>query len=461
MSLSSLTALNQRLIAQVDEGTLAEEVADNAILGAGADESGYVDPGEEEDEKAPEVRGRFATESPLEFNRVKEWIELNIFGGQTSGMAPLIGAFINEWDVEWRRAQGFGPTENIGIGPSLEDLIGDDRFINGAIWLPLTANNGLPPVFESAEVDEETGEEIAVVGVANPLTGVEFIEIQPDLAALKARPQTMFEVARRGRDFIRRTLEPTEGGMTRGGQRESETTVVRTPAEGGAAGVARGTITTPEKGAKPKFPDYMKSLILYSDPAAEGREPEKNAPLPRLTQNELIDALAGRLTSGGGGGGGGGGGRRDLVFDRDHLIAQVADRWRAWMLDPNPPPEDWIGEQVDSYVREARAFWSGQGGQLDFETYVNERLRAHNRYREIYKWKGANESEEQFLTRFAQPISQLGQTSEFTRSQTEAAVTSGGAPAEQLQRVMRTPQVEASGGFSRRLAQTLAGIGVG
>jgi hypothetical protein len=468
--LASLTALNQRIIFEHTAGhtTAAEEAADNVIIAAGAAETGYVDPDTlVEEADTPEVRGRFALEHPLEFNRVKEWVELNIFAGETTGMSPLIGAFIDEWDVEWRREQGLSPTDNTGRGPTLEDLTADNRFINGALWLPLTANQGLPPTFESAMTDEETGEELAVVGVANPLTGVEFITIEPDLAQLKARPQTMFEVARRGRDFIRRALAPTQGEGTPGGQRTSETTVVRTPSEGG---LLRGTITTPEKGAKPQFPDYMKSLILYSDPASEGRmtgDPRQPGfvqpgPLPRITQNELVDALAGRLGSGGGGGGGGGGAaRRELVFDRDHLIAQVADRWRGWMLDPNPPPEDWIGQQVDSFVREAKAFWSGQAGQLDFDTYINERLRGHARYKEIYKWKGAADSEEQFLSRFAQPIGQLGQTSEFTRSQTESSVTSGGSPTEQLQRVTRTPEVEASGGFSRRLAQTLAGIGVG
>lgn len=502
--IQGLAALNQRLIASVipktdasgtpmtdpltgktvyiDSDTGIEvDPATGLPIGSGF---GVTDPNEDTSSGRPEVRPRFSSADPLEFNRIKEWVEAQVFGGASTGMSPLIGAFINDWADKLagppkRDATGKltrDPSTGAAVTgfPTLEDMLNTDGFLNGALWLPLTANNGLPPVFESSQTAED-GTEQPVVGVADPLTGVEFIEIQPDLAELKKRPQTLFQIAQRGRDFIRRAeIAQGQPDVTPAGTRQITTvsqtpsegglrpTIQQTPSEGGgstpvrSATIPRETIT---QKTKMSLPDYMKTLILYSDPAAEGRTPTE--PLPSISQSDLIDKLTSAL--GTGGGGGGGAGRRDLVFDRDHLVAQVEDLWRSWMLDPNQPPRDWIGSQVDAYVREARSFWSSKGGQLDFDTYMRDKLKSHPRFQEVYKYLPGNQTPEQFLSTFAQPISQFGQNADFTRQQTFQAITSGAGPAAQLERISRTRQVEnaGAGGYSKKLAQTLAGIGVG
>jgi hypothetical protein len=439
IGLASLTALNQRLIAQTveDEESIAE--TEDALFG------GYTPPEVTEEEQV-EQRGRFSIANPLEFNRIKEWLESNIFAGQT-GMSPLIGAFVNEWDVEYREMQGWSPEENIGDGATLERLLEDDRFINGALWLPLTGTNGVPPVFESV-VEGEDGESLPVVAVASPLTGVEFITEE----VLPTRPALMYEMARRGSEAAVAAVKRAMGskyqadlaaeGDTRGRRTQGGSPRPGADLREGGVGKVTGI----------NWANFVRSMAPAPGVA--------DRPLPTITQDELVSALTAATGSRSSGGGGGGGTRRDIAFDRNHLIAQVSDRWRDWMFDPNEPPLGWIGSQVDSYIREARAFWSGKGGQLDFETYINDKLRAHPRYKEIYRYKGANESEEQFKARFAQPIAQLGMSSEFTREQTEAALTSGAGPAEQLKRISRSAEVEGAGGFSRRLGETLAGLGI-
>lgn len=449
--MNSLTALNRRLIAQ-QSGEEDATPAEQTVL---PEEFGRPDdPEDEEDEKEEkdEVRGRFSVEDPLEFNRIKEWIEATIFAGETTGMTSLINAFVNEWDVEFRRRKGFSAIDNITLGPTLEQLVEDNDFINGAVWLPLTANNALPSLFESTVVDED-GFEIPAIAVASPLTGVEFIEITETLEELKQRPQALFEVARRGRDLIRRALSPTEPGepdevARRAAPETEEQALIR----------ARTGVESPftELG-RLDLPDYMKTLILYSDPAAEGRESVQ--PLPVIPQSELIEQLV-AITTPGGGGRRGTAGRRDIVFDKANLLRQVEDLYNSWMLSPDEAPASTVQSIVNSFIRDAQAFWSGQGGQLDFDTFVREKLQELPRYDQIYKFKLPTQTEEQFLGSFQQPIERFGQRAEFTRSQTEAAVTSGGSPTEQLRRVSRTREVQLSSNFSQRLAQTLAGIGV-
>lgn len=445
--LSSLTALNARLIAMDVQGAETDDSTDeNDILDVGAERPPDPDADPTDSEPTPEVRGRFSVEDPLEFNRVKEWIEANIFGGQTTGFTPLINSFVNEWDVEWRRDKGLSPTEAITRGPTLEDLTEDQRFLNGAIWLPLTATGQVPPLFETTNVDDEGNETGPAIGVADPLTGVEFIEVTPDLAALKERPSTLFEVVKRtGLDLIRRARGVSEEEF------KAQATPEQTPEVNTQTGFVTGTT------AELNLPGWAKTAILHSDPAAEGREPRE--PLPQISQPELVDRLVATQKSGGGGGSGGT--RREIQFDRDHLMRQVADLYNDWMFDPGEAPESVVGGVVDRYVREARALWSGKGVQKNFDTFVRDELRKLPRYQTIYEHKLPSQTEEDFKAQFANPIGQLGLRPETARRQTVAALTSGGSPQGQLQRVAGTREAQLRPGFSQRLAQTLRGVGVG
>jgi hypothetical protein len=455
-SLSSLTAFNRRLIAQTGSETVAEEATDveSSILETGTGDqgtgTGYPDPDAADAAAAEEeeVAGRFSSVDPFEFNRVKEFIEQSIFQGRSTGMTPLINAFINDWAQQWRRDAGIADTDK--RMPSYNDLLNNEDFLTGASYLPFREqlDAALPPVFRTTQTDEE-GNEQEVIFINNPLTGPQFIE-----SPFRPRAEPIREVIPETAE--RRTLRmPDFRKSPKPGSR-----VQATPSETGGAPIISDEIeATPSELRGVPLTRETGPVRTIATPSERRGVPVGPFVPPDVLEN-ILSGITSGSGSGRGSGGGGGGGERDIVFDREHLIAQVAEKWQRWMLDPNQPPLDWIGNEVDNYVRDARAFWQ-TGGQLDFDTYMTNKLKKHPRYEHIYKWKGAAESEEQFLQKFVQPITQLGMTSEFTRSQAEGAVTSGAGPAEQLQRITRTPEVQASGGFSRRLAQTLAGIGVG
>lgn len=438
MSLEALTALNSRLIAQLSDEPSAEQVASEDDIfteGGGV----YEDP-DEVDEAKVEVRGRFSTVDPLEFNRIKEWIEREIFGGQATGMTPLINAFVNEWDVEFRRRQGLGPEDSLGVGASLEQMLQDPGFINGATWLPVTSSNLLPPVFTTelpqTGEDGEPGEAVLTVATSSPLTGVEFRTIEQVAARRTPADNIIFNQVIRSdsdaaRELFKRAIDAGQAGSI--------------PVPGGGA-----------------------MLTNLGDRAGEGitftQRPTRTTAPPEISADEITrlytDAVGGRRS---GGGGGGTTTRRDLVFDKENLIGQVSDRWDQWMLSAEEAPRGRINSWVDEYVNRAQAFWSKEGGQLDFDTFITTKLESEPRYQTIYRHKTPGESPEQFLQKFAAPIGGLGLDSEFTRAQTERAVTSGAGPAAQLDRVRRTREVQTQnqGDFSQRLARTLAGLGVG
>jgi predicted NUDIX family phosphoesterase len=130
------------------------------------------------------------------------------------------------------------------------------------------------------------------------------------------------------------------------------------------------------------------------------------------------------------------------------------------MLEAGEAPMGTINGIVDEYIREAKAFWSGKGGQLDFDTYVRDKLKSQPRYKTVFKHKLPGTTEEAFLNEYLGRISQFGMGDQFNQEQGFAAVTSGAAPIEQVKRVSRTREVQNSGGFSQRLAQTIKGLGI-
>ena len=427
--LGSLTALNRRIIAASHhEETSPAEEAEKKIIEEGTEESGYKDPDEDDDtdEETPEVRGRFVTEDPFEFQRIREWIELNIWFGETTGMTELIKGFINEWDVEYRTSIGLGPEDDIGRGATLERLLSNDDFVNGATWLPLTSTNAIPTVFESFYLDAETGVEVPLVAVTDPLTGVQFIEITETITELRDNQPAIASLIRSG---SRQVVEGIEAQLR---------------------GTAQRLLDDPDipAGLTPRF-SALTSRAVLGDP---------EAPLPVITPEQLLGALTAatttsttRSTAG----------RREIAFDKNQLIDETSGLYNRWMLDPNPAPPSVVDSIVSSFINEATAFWSDKGGQLDFDTYVRGKLRELPRYEEVYRFKVAGQTEEQFIQSFMAPIAGLGGTGEFTRSQTATALQSGAGPAAQLQRVRRTRENRLLGGFSQRLAQTIQGLGAG
>lgn len=405
MSIKSLTALNQQLIAQVDTEGPVDLIPDDTGL-----ELDYGDPNETDTKTKEEVRGRFHLENPLDFQRIREFIEENIFLGEATGQTGQITAFIDEWaeDLQVDTSKPF---------PSAEAFFNNQDFLTGASFLPVRAQLDLLPKFFRTETMVD-GEVVPVMVVNSPLKGPQFIVEQPVETLLANLPTAKGPI----------TTHPAQVQQT------------------GPFAVTRQD----EASEAPDRPTVNPFIGVIENSIRTQR-----ANMPFFTEDALMAALQPRTTSTGTGSGGG----RTLEFDRNQLVAQVTDLYNNWMLDPNLAPPALVGSIVDSYIREAKAFWSGKGAQLDFDTYVRESLRKQPRWANIYKYKTPQQSEEEFLASFQQPIAGLGQTAEFTRGQTEAAVMSGAGPGEQLERVSRTREVQQGGGFSRRLAATLQGLG--
>lgn len=437
MSLASLHAINVRLLAQAEPSPTETDSA-TATWNAGQTE-GAAPPDAGEDE----FKGFSATDK-FEFERVINWIIDSVYGGSATGKSTFIDAFVNDWAVKWRTDQSLTPVDKPNLTPTLEDLLNIDDFVNGAIWMPLTMTDRLPPVFESTSIAED-GTETPAIATSDPMKGVQFITTPEELK--KVPSKDLFSVVRSaGSDLIRRVMTGGTGGV--GTQDETAQAAVTTPTINASTGFTTGTQS------KLNLPDYMKTAILYSDPAAEGRQPIR--PLPVITQPDLIQTLIDTTSSGGGGGGGGGGGRQ-FVADEDQLRAQADQMWRTWLREPSNDGK--INAIVSDYVSQASSFWRDKGGQLDFGTFLENKLKAEPRYQLLYRNKPPEMSELQYQATFSNPISSVGLRPELASQETTQAIVSGGSPTSQLSRISRTREAELQPGFSQRLAQTLAGLG--
>lgn len=439
VGVSDLTALNRRLLA-VGSMPASQVVGDgNTLLPPDGDQGRGEDP--DSGEQTTQRTRNMSSDDPLEFYTIREWLKREVFGGDVDLDMPVLGAFIEAWDTAVRDEMGLGPKDDPTVGATLAQLVNDERFLRGASWLPVTAKGLLPPVFttESEKVDEEgNATTVPFVGVLNPLTGVEFTEVTVEVAAEPENWATATGLA--WRKIINSDPFSDVSSVLIGGAREAEIDI---------SGGNMGKVGLVAPGAMDPS-DWQLHVARFAKP-----EPNPVPHIPKESLLEMRQAPQKAVRRGGSST------RRDISFDRAHLVSQVESLWHDWFLEPGEAPESAIGSIVDGYIREARAFWSGKGGQLDFDTYVRGKLRTQPRWSQIYSKKLPGQTEEEFLASFQRPIEQLGQTAEFTRSQTEAAVTSGASPTEQLKRVMGTREVQATSGFSSRLAQTLRGIGVG
>ncbi len=156
-----------------------------------------------------------------------------------------------------------------------------------------------------------------------------------------------------------------------------------------------------------------------------------------------------------GGGGSRGRGRQPAVFDRAQLTEGATDRWRGLMLE-EPAMIDSV---VDDYMKDANAFWMSRGGQLDFDTYVLNKMRDTARYSTLYGRKPEHLSEEEYIGQYASAVGRFGLNPRATRREVEAGLQSGAGAAGFTERVSRTREVQNQAGFSQRLAQTVAGLG--
>lgn len=430
VGLSSLDTLNRRLAAAGSVVFAAESTAEEGDPFAPTEGEGtegrQADPNEDT-ETVPEFRS-FSSTNKFEFEKAVQW--MNTYVELDPSNSTLIDAFLEQWALKWRDEQGYSTTDSVDTVPTLDDLLADDRFVNGAFWLPATASNQVPSVFLSERnktLDDGTVEPEQVIGMVDPLEGVQFVTTQ---VAAQIDP-------------YRSPLRKVFRAVVKGGPRDMAADVITAADENPAAHEREGV----------SFPEF---LDKYTQQRAQQPGGLDETTLPFFSQEELFNLVVDQPAPSGGTTT-----KRTLKFDRNHLVAQVEDLWHRWMMEPGTAPMGIINGIVDQYIRDAKSFWSGKGGQLDFDTFVKDKLRQQPRYKTVFKHKLPGTTEDQFLASFTQPITQFGQTDKFNQKQGFAAVTSGAGPADQLKRISRTRQVEISGGFSQRLAQTLKGLGVG
>lgn len=189
--------------------------------------------------------------------------------------------------------------------------------------------------------------------------------------------------------------------------------------------------------------------------------------LQNLTVHPDLGAVLASLspvsTGGRGGGsrGGGGAGRAEMVFDRAKLAEEVTNRWRGLLLEE--PDDATRNKIVNGYITDANGFWMNEAGQLDFDTYVVDKIRAQDRYSFLYEKKPEFQSEAEYMSGFRQTVGQFGMNDRATLREVEAGAHSGAGLQGFGERVSRTAEVRAStgGSYSQRFASTMAQSGLG
>jgi len=181
--------------------------------------------------------------------------------------------------------------------------------------------------------------------------------------------------------------------------------------------------------------------------------------IPLEAVNATLENSPFGLASGSGRGSGSGSGRGgDIAYDREMLIESIRNHWRSILLEDCPDPAG----LADQYIQEATAFW-GQGGTLDLDTWVRNKIRASGRYRTLYARLPASMSEEEYLAQYLGTARQLGLNERWTMTQVEAGLQSGAAPQGFAERLTQTPQYAASnvGAFAQQYAQLVRSLGPG
>ncbi len=184
--------------------------------------------------------------------------------------------------------------------------------------------------------------------------------------------------------------------------------------------------------------------------------------VPIFSPDDIAGILGTNQMGGGGGGrgggGGGGAGRAPAVFDRDQLIAEATELWRGRLLEE----PDNVEAIVDEYVQKANSFWMGQGGQMDFGTFVLGKTEGTSRYKTLYAKRPESLSHEQYLAQYVQAVRGLGLRESVAMREIEAGASTGAGVAGFANRLETTPEVVAGnqGAFSQRFANHVAQLGV-
>jgi len=159
--------------------------------------------------------------------------------------------------------------------------------------------------------------------------------------------------------------------------------------------------------------------------------------------------------------GGGGRGRADRAFDKNELREAGNNMWRSLLLKVD---SDQVASAVDDYVRQANGFWKSEGGNLDFQTFMLERIRGTERHTSLYADKPSHMSEAQFMADATNVVNSFPSLRQSDRTgEIETTLTSGGSLAGQAQRIGSTERVFRANPqtFTTKLANTVSRLGRG
>jgi hypothetical protein len=161
------------------------------------------------------------------------------------------------------------------------------------------------------------------------------------------------------------------------------------------------------------------------------------------------------------GGSGSGAGRTPAAFDRAQLTEEATNRWRGLLLEE--PDEATLNSLVSDYIAQANAFWMQDGGRLDYDTFVVNRVRAQDRHGYLYEKKPEFQSEAEYMGGFRQTVGQFGLNDRATLRETEAGAHSGAGLAGFGERVSRTSEARLAntGTYSQQFAASMAQTGIG
>jgi hypothetical protein len=147
---------------------------------------------------------------------------------------------------------------------------------------------------------------------------------------------------------------------------------------------------------------------------------------------------------------------RTIRFDRDEIIEAINTAWQGWLLAKPADP----GSLADQYIAAATSFYY-QGGDLDFETWVKNKMRETGRYLDLYRQKPEYMTEDEYMGGYRQTAEQYGLRPLTTKTETEIGAQSGVSLTDFAARLAGTSEFMTSnqGQFSKAFASMLGGLG--
>lgn len=250
------------------------------------------------------------------------------------------------------------------------------------------------------------------------------------------------------------------GGGTFDRLRETPTAEDRAAAEGGV-GIVLGPdriLTEDERTAR----DPVKEAGAGGSVAFRPRTFSTNVPTMTADQiQSILDSAVLRVFKTGGGGGGrrgGGGGRAARVFDQAEVLAGVEDLWRSLLLEDAPDAD--ATRVAQAYMAEANAFWMGEGGDLDFETFVTGELQKRSKWKLLYSRKPGHLTPRQYIAERVNAVAGFGLPSGDQNDMVTRAAQLNLSPSGLNEQARQSRTVQRRGGFAERIAGAVANLGV-